>query len=63
MQQRIRAQAKKLNFNVQIHFDKAKQTLFFRVPKVSELETVIAPVKAVVKAKDIKNVKSSVKTK
>lgn len=63
MQQRIRAQAKKLNFNVQIHFDKAKQTLFFRVPKVSELETAIAPVKAVVKAKDIRNVKSSVKTK
>ena len=58
MQQRIRAQAKKLNFNVQIHFDKTKQTLFFRVPNMS-----IAPVKGVVKAKDIKNVKSAVKTK
>ena len=49
--------------DVQIHFDKTKQTLFFRVPKVSELETAIAPVREVVKAKDIKNVKSSVKTK
>ena len=63
MQQRIRAQAKKLNLNVQIHFDKTKQTLFFRVPKMSEIETAIAPVKAIVKAKDIKNVKSATKTK
>jgi len=63
MQQRIRAQARKLGYGVQIHFDKNKETLFFRVPKSSDIETVIASNKSVVKAKDIKNVRSVVKTK
>lgn len=63
MQQRIRAQAKKLDLNVNIHFDKMNQTLFFRVQNSSELETTTAPKKEVVKAKDVRNVRSAVKSK
>ena len=65
MQQRIRAQAKKLGLNVEIHFDKASSTLYFRVPNVngSELENAQTPITKTVKAKDIKNVRTAVKTK
>ena len=63
MQQRIRAQAKKLGLNVEIHFDKANSTLYFRVPVSSEIENTPAPIKSQVKAKDIKNVRSAVKSK
>jgi len=38
MQQRIRAQAKRLNLNVQIHFDKTNSTLYFRVVNSSKIE-------------------------
>lgn len=61
MQQRIRAQAKKLGLNVEIHFDKVNSTLYFRVPVSSEIENAKVP--NTVKAKDIKNVRSSVKSK
>ena len=63
MQQRIRAQARKLNLNVEIHYDKTNETLYFRVPNVSEFETAIAPKGEVVKSKDIKNVKTVVRKK
>ena len=63
MQQRIRAQARKLNLNVEIHYDKTNETLYFRVPNVSEFETTIAPQGGVVKSKDIKNVKTVVRKK
>ena len=63
MQQRIRAQARKLNLNVEIHYDKKNETLYFRVPNVSEFETAIAPKGEVVKSKDIKNVKTVVRKK
>jgi hypothetical protein len=63
MQQRIRAQARKLNLNVEIHYDKTNETLYFRVPNVSELETTIEPKGEVVKSKDIKNVKTVVRKK
>jgi len=61
MQQRIRAQAKKLGLNVEIHFDKTNSTLYFRVPVSPEIENAKIP--NTVKAKDIKNVRSAVKTK
>ena len=62
MQQRIRAQARKLNLNVEIHYDKTNETLYFRVPVSSEIETALVPDK-VVKSKDIKSVKALVKNK
>ncbi len=61
MQQRIRAQAKKLGLNVEIHYDKPNTTLYFRVPVSSEIENVKKP--NTVRAKDIKNIKTPVKTK
>ena len=61
MQQRIRAQAKKLGLNVEIHFDKTNSTLYFRVPVSPDIENAKIP--NTVKAKDIKNVRSAVKTK
>jgi hypothetical protein len=63
MQQRIRAQAKKLGLDVEIHFDKANSTLYFRVPVSSEIENAKSLNTNTVKAKDIKNVRTSVKTK
>ena len=58
MQQRIRAQARKLNLNVEIHYDKTNETLYFRVPNVSEFETTIAPKGSVSNSSDIDNVKT-----
>jgi hypothetical protein len=60
MQQRIRAQAKKLNLQVQIHFDKVNETLYFRVPGKDDMEVTVIK-NTSVKAKDVKNVKTSVK--
>ena len=56
MQQRIRAQAKKLGLDVEIHFDKANVN-------GSEFENTETPITKTVKAKDIKNVRTAVKTK
>ena len=57
MQQRIRAQAKKLNLKVQIHFDKSNETLYFiaHTPISSEIENAKKPIKNSAKSKDIKN--------
>ena len=60
MQQRIRAQAKKLNLNVQIHFDKVNETLYFRVPGKDDAEVTITR-NSSVKARDVKRVKTPVK--
>jgi len=62
MQQRIRAQARKVNVSVEIHYNKDTETLYFRVPVSSEIETALVPDK-VVKSKDIKSVKTLVKNK
>ena len=62
MQQRIRAQARKVNVSVEIHYNKETETLYFRVPVSSEIETALVPDK-VVKSKDIKSVKTFVKNK
>ena len=62
MQQRIRAQARKVNVSVEIHYNKETETLYFRVPVSSEIETALVPDK-VVKSKDIKSVKALVKNK
>ncbi len=62
MQQRIRAQARKVNVSVEIHYNKETETLYFRVPVSSEIETALVPDK-VVKSKDIKSVKTLVKNK
>lgn len=62
IQQRIRAQAKKLNYAVEIHFDKNKETLYFRVKASNPgIETPIISKKVV--SKDIKGVKSKVNAK
>jgi RNase H-fold protein (predicted Holliday junction resolvase) len=60
MQQRIRAQAKKLNLQVQIHFSKQDETLYFRVPQASDSEVTIEK-NTSVKTKDVKSVKTVVK--
>jgi hypothetical protein len=62
MQQRIRAQARKIDVSVEIHYNKETETLYFRVPVSSEIETALVPDK-VVKSKDIKSVKTLVKNK
>lgn len=59
LQQRIRAQAKKLDLKVTIHFDKSERKLYYRVPaEESKEENVTKPITA----KDVKSVKSSNKT-
>lgn len=57
LQQRIRAQAKKLNLKVMIHFDRKTSSLFFKVPTQAgkKVETAVA-------AKDVKSVKTNTKT-
>jgi hypothetical protein len=49
LQQRIRAQAKKLNLRVQIHLETRTNTLFFRVVSQNEVS---------VKSKNVKGVKT-----
>lgn len=60
MQQRIRAQAKKLNFKVIIRFDAEEQKLYFKASK-TEVENVITEVsnEMNVKSSDIKSIKTS----
>ena len=54
LQQRIRAQAKKLNVKVMIHFDRKTSSLLFKVP------TQAAPkVETSVSAKEVKSVKTN----
>lgn len=55
LQQRIRAQAKKLNLRVQIHFDAKTNTLYFRVP--NENDTKMPSLKA----KSVRGIKTVVK--
>lgn len=59
LQQRIRAQAKKLELNVKIHFDKNTGSLYYMSPIK---ETVDSAVKKEITAKDVKSVKTSTKT-
>jgi hypothetical protein len=58
MQQRIRAQAKKLNYKVIIRFDATEQKLYF---KASKMSNATAPVNTSndVKTSDIKSIKTS----
>lgn len=55
LQQRIRAQAKKLDVKVVIHFDKNQKALYYRCP-------VNETVKTTVTAKEVKSVNSKTKT-
>jgi len=57
LQQRIRAQAKKLDMKVTIHFDRNENKLFYRCPTVAENNSENA--KSSVTAKDVKSVKTS----
>ncbi len=59
LQQRIRAQAKKLELSVKIHFDKNTSSLYYMSPMI---EAVTETVNTSVKAKDVKSVKSPSKT-
>lgn len=60
LQQRIRAQAKKLELKVMIHFDKNESKLYYKSPLQSAKMTTPT---AEVTAKDVKSVKTSAKTK
>ena len=57
MQQRIRAQAKKLDYKVMIHFSRTESALYFKVipAGTKKSETSVA-------AKDVKSVKTNAKT-
>jgi hypothetical protein len=57
MQQRIRAQAKKLNYKVMIHFSRQESALYFKVitNDTKKSETSVA-------AKEVKSVKTNAKT-
>lgn len=59
LQQRIRAQAKKLDIRVMIHFDKTKNELYYKCGAENES---VSHMKADVKAKDVKSVKTNTKT-
>lgn len=59
LQQRIRAQAKKLELSVKIHFDKNTSSLYYMSPVK---ETVKEEAVSTVKAKDVKSVKTTSKT-
>jgi hypothetical protein len=59
LQQRIRAQAKKLELTVKIHFDKNTSSLYYMSPIKEEVNV---PVKKEVTAKDVKSVKTPAKT-
>jgi hypothetical protein len=54
MQQRIRAQAKKLNYNIVIRFDAETQSLFFKASTASTIKTTVT-------ATDIAGVKAKAK--
>jgi hypothetical protein len=57
LQQRIRAQAKKLNLQVQIHFVASENTLYFRVPSDLNKGEFLGGVKT----KNVKGIKTVVK--
>lgn len=57
LQQRIRAQAKKLNLKVTIHYDRNTSSLFFKVPTPAAKKVATS-----VAAKDVKAVKTNAKT-
>lgn len=59
LQQRIRAQAKKLDLKVTIHFDKNEMKLFYRCPSVQEINAENTA--KTVTAKEVKSVKTSSK--
>lgn len=59
LQQRIRAQAKKLDIRVMIHFDKSTNSLYYKCASNNES---VSQMKADVKAKDVKSVKTNAKT-
>ena len=56
LQQRIRAQAKKMELKVMIHFDKTEGNLYYKSPLQAGKMTEVT-------AKDIKTVKTSAKAK
>jgi len=58
MQQRIRAQAKKMNFKVVIRFDATEEKLYFKASKTETTNVEINAEKEV-KASDIKSIKSN----
>lgn len=58
LQQRIRAQAKKLGYKVKIHFERSESALYFRVESGETMKTNTS-----VAAKDVKSVKTVNKTK
>lgn len=60
LQQRIRAQAKKLELKVTIHFDRNENKLYYKSPLQTANMTEFS---AEVLAKDVKSVKTSAKTK
>ena len=57
MQQRIRAQAKKLNYKVMIHFSRSESALYFKVitGDSKKMETSVA-------TKEVKSIKTNAKT-
>lgn len=59
MQQRIRAQAKKLGFNIVIRFDAADSALYF---KASKMNNTVNTVETGVTANKTPNVKTNVKS-
>lgn len=64
MQQRIRAQAKKLGYKIVIRFDSASETLYFQATKTAgEKVTGIDASKLSAKANEVSGVNSKVKTK
>jgi len=65
MQQRIRAQAKKLGFKTVVRFDSTKGSLFFKATELVSIKTPITVVNnnVAVSAKEIAGIKSKVKTK
>lgn len=58
MQQRIRAQAKKLNYKVIIRFDATEQKLYFKATRMGA-ESVERDATTEVKASDIKAIKTN----
>ena len=61
MQQRIRAQAKKLNLGIVIRFDSKNETLYFQASNTVKVKNTDKDIS--VKASDVPGVKSRVKTK
>lgn len=56
LQQRIRTQAKKLELKVMIHFNKNERNVYYKCETVESADSVV-------KAKDVKSVKTATKTK